>query len=270
MSSPLLLVDNRERRVFEQHSSYWRNFPVRYENLWTGDYIIMTSANQAVAIIERKTLEDFAATIVNKKRYQSLNKMFEFSTKYSCKAIFLLEGILPSDPEFKIGGIPYKSMESCIIHMGIRHGISLIRTESPQDTAQAISLLLEEVPPEISPTIPVAPEDIHRGISFCPREASLTMLQAIKGIGEIKAIKTLQQCSIMDLLRGDHQSGKIPSELLRLSSSDFMKMVRALLTPLQLEKVLQKIPSPEKTVGDVVEQLLQNPKWSSTLNYRIC
>ncbi|MCK9607865.1 MAG: hypothetical protein M0R33_15585 [Methylomonas sp.] len=143
-----LIIDTRERDIQNAFGSI-TDCPTVAQRLYAGDFIIVVG-NFPIAIIERKSLIDFAYSFKD-GRYENREKLIAFRESYTGKSEFitrafiLIEGVLPSDPETMISGIKWKTIESAIFHMALRDDIGAIYSLNIADTAAKLFRMMQSV-----------------------------------------------------------------------------------------------------------------------------
>jgi ERCC4-type nuclease len=133
MTSCKLIVDTRERNV-TRHSTEWCDINYEIKQITVGDYIVLDPNNNIMAVIERKSLDDFGASIID-GRTQNKDKLIELREKTNCRIIYIIEG--PEYPKLHqiFGRVKYKAIQSSIFHLMINDGVSVINTKSTLHTA---------------------------------------------------------------------------------------------------------------------------------------
>lgn len=136
MTNCVLIIDARERHVTRHHSEL-EGITKEIKQITTGDYVVLAPTGNILAVIERKSLEDFAASIKD-GRADNRRKLVELRAQVGCRIVYIIEG-----PEFpkqndSFGNIPYPYIESAIFHLMIRDGVVVIRTKDSLDTAKAL------------------------------------------------------------------------------------------------------------------------------------
>jgi ERCC4-type nuclease len=132
-----LIIDDRERAI-SIHKAEWNDIKYEITRITTADYIVVNETNETVlAVIERKSLEDFAASIKD-GRSENIAKLCEFREKTSCRILYLIEGDMSPKQEKEYCHIPYKTIESAIFHLIIRDNICVLRTIDTLDTAKTL------------------------------------------------------------------------------------------------------------------------------------
>lgn len=120
---------------------------ILYENdqLKVGDYIITQGDNAyPLAVIERKTLADFSASIKDKRHY-NYEKLLKLRELTGCKIFYFIEG---SIDELKysssIAGIKFVNLFSSFLSLQIKYDIHIIYTKNEADTARKLKFLAEK------------------------------------------------------------------------------------------------------------------------------
>jgi len=164
------IVDDRERAMFP----YIENINLNYvkQRLPIGDYIIKSQNNELLACIERKTLDDYGASIKDNRKYENFDKMFSLRARLPHLQLYLIvEGgkkitafkkdynpnennitvkmddleikyVIP-DPETTFSGIKYKSIFTSATNLMVERDVHVIYTMSRQDTADKLAKLVE-------------------------------------------------------------------------------------------------------------------------------
>lgn len=136
----VLIVDDREREVTKfLPDVFGEQFKV--QRITTGDFALM--CNDAIlAVFERKTLADYAASIKD-GRHNNKENLIEFKQQLGCDAYYIVEHHCIPSLSTKIEGIPYKNISNSIIHLMVRDGIFVTMTKSAQNTAERLFAFLE-------------------------------------------------------------------------------------------------------------------------------
>jgi hypothetical protein len=133
-----VLIDDRERSVITFVEKFSEKYHISYKvkRITTGDYAIIHS-NQIIAIIERKTYTDLAASFRD-GRSNNKNKLLKLSSETSCIIIYLIEGPAFPDNNDLFGNVPYKHLVAHLDHLMIRDNIQIQTTFSPEHSAERI------------------------------------------------------------------------------------------------------------------------------------
>lgn len=136
MSRCRLIVDARERNV-ARHEVEWGAIPYEIRQITVGDYIV-THGDTILAVIERKSFEDYAASFKD-GRHDNRQKMIELRAETGCKIIYIVEGPAFPSPNTRFGNIPYSNIESSMFHLMVRDDIMIWRTKDTLDTAKMLA-----------------------------------------------------------------------------------------------------------------------------------
>lgn len=129
-----LIADDREHAIIAYLS---RLTDIKIERITVGDYVFIYEG-KIIAIIERKTLADLAASIKD-GRMENNNKLLEAQRKSNCQIIYIIEGPLCSNMKKKIGRIPYKCLQGKIDSLMFKSGAKIICTKDYKHTAERLS-----------------------------------------------------------------------------------------------------------------------------------
>lgn len=135
MQSCKLIIDTRERNV-TRHEREFEGIQYEIKQITTADYVI-TCGDNIVTAFERKSLEDFAASIKD-GRSDNKKKLLELRKKTGCAIVYIIEGDPFPRPGDCYGNIPYRFIESSIFHLMVRDNITVLRTQDTLGTASAL------------------------------------------------------------------------------------------------------------------------------------
>ena len=139
----VLYVDDRERAIINLIS---QSCPKKVERLTCGDYAIAiqqpgSSSWILKAVIERKTLDDYGASLKDGRHYNVQN-LINARKDTGCDIHYLIEGPLNPPPDREFAGIPYKNIESSIRNLKTRYGIIITHRQDQFGTAAELEALL--------------------------------------------------------------------------------------------------------------------------------
>lgn len=166
-----LIVDTRERAVLV-HAEEFARINHQVKQISIGDYVVVSPNGSVLAAIERKSLEDFAASLKD-SRMSNQRKLNELRSKTGCRIIYIIEGPAFPDPTKAFGRIPYSYIESSIFHMIIRDNICVMRTKDTLDTAKTLSRFMNSMDSLIRKTDPaeLCTNEPIIDITNCDKEA---------------------------------------------------------------------------------------------------
>lgn len=137
-----LAIDNRERAILEYKQNF-EHLPYRPLQMTVGDYAVCRG-DKILAIIERKSLEDYAASLKD-GRHANKNKMTKLRDDVGCRVVYIVEGPLDPPQDKLFGRTPYKYIENSIYHIMIRDHILVIRTRDCIDTSKKLARFVESM-----------------------------------------------------------------------------------------------------------------------------
>lgn len=140
-----LIVDCRERAITAYADYLTANIKWSEMQITTGDYAITVNGS-IVAIIERKTLRDYAASLKD-GRISNTDKLVAMREKTNCRVFYIVETEqrAPVSLESYHGGIKYANIEANMDHQAMRWGIQFIVTHSAEETAQRLVRLVKHI-----------------------------------------------------------------------------------------------------------------------------
>ena len=133
-----LIIDDRERAIFPYLELELGTTNCRIGRIQIGDYNLIDDLGNVIICFERKSLEDFAASLKD-GRYQNKQKMIKLRELCGCKLIYIVEG--PPNPPAKkrFGRMPYNYIESAMFHLMVRDNINIIETKNIKGTAEKLA-----------------------------------------------------------------------------------------------------------------------------------
>lgn len=137
-----IIADTRERNVL-RHDKEFADIDIKVEQINVGDYAIFDE-DKMIAIIERKSLEDYAASLKD-GRHQNKQKLIDIRNQTNCKIIYIIEGKQTTNPNKLYNRMPYRYIESSIFHLIMRDDIFIIRSENTLDTAKILVRFLKSM-----------------------------------------------------------------------------------------------------------------------------
>lgn len=138
----ILVCDHRERAVLV-HANKLADIEYKTQQMTTGDYAVMVGG-KILTIIERKSLEDFAASFKDGRANNRL-KLLSLRDITGCKIIYIIEGKPFPKPSDTFGHISYANIESSIFHLMVRDGISVIWTRDTSHTAETLARFVKSM-----------------------------------------------------------------------------------------------------------------------------
>lgn len=126
--------------------SSYKNITIKKENLPIGDIIIYTDEGKELAIIERKTLSDLAASIRD-GRYNEQSYRLNNCKLHNHAIYYLIEGDLGRFRPSRYGKNPVtkKALISAMTSISFFKGFSLLRTNNVNETAETILQMTDKI-----------------------------------------------------------------------------------------------------------------------------
>lgn len=136
-------IDSREHNII---SLFGDDYKTTVKTLQAGDYALIYRG-KILALVERKTWKDLAATIIDPKRRKNYLKMLNVqkTEKYCEDVYYLIEGRQFVNPNSRIGRVPFKSLEAHLDHLLRDHGISTIYSPDKHSTPDRLFRLLKNI-----------------------------------------------------------------------------------------------------------------------------
>ena len=217
-SNCVLIADARERNVL-RHKNELAAIKLEIKQITTADYVVIApgSPDTILAVIERKSLDDYGASIKD-GRHLNKEKLVAMRDKTGCKIVYIIEGPAFPKPTDRFGGIPYKHIQSSMFHLMIRENAVVIFTRDTLHTATTLvdfvlsmdTLLKRGYVGGVAPSAPIdelvapmpAPIDdllTHRHTKG-DHEVVREMWSKFKGITVETAVEYMRVWSIADII----------------------------------------------------------------------
>lgn len=136
-----LVVDNREteiKKYFEKSDK-----TVIYENMDVGD-IRIDCNNQLVCIFERKTIEDFAASIKDGRYREQKQRLIDKCSKE--KIIYIVEGDLTKNNiSFSFNKVSKDTIYSSLINLYLRDNINVFHSNTLSETIEFLEQFYKKI-----------------------------------------------------------------------------------------------------------------------------
>jgi len=189
-------VDKREKNSTVASELVNLGVEVEFKHLISADYVISEEIG-----IERKTIDDFVSSMLNKRlllQLEDLKKNFK-------KPLLVIEGAKHQDLYHPVRhpNMHENSIRGMILRAALDFGVSVILTQDQEDTAVYLQLLakrIENPPQKISLR--------HKRRAFNMKEQQQMILEGFPGIGpslaknilkNFKTLKGFSQASVEDL-----------------------------------------------------------------------
>ena len=172
-----VVVDDRE-----QHSGVAEtlkqkeNIAVQVQRLPCGDYLVDDRL-----IFERKTLNDFASSLIDGRLLKQANRL----AYSSARAVYILEG---TGKSFTNKGVRREAIQGALITISLIFGLPVLRSRNPIETANLILYAARQVALVIQSGL--------KRYGYRPRGKrgrQLFILQGLPGIGRERANRLLEE-----------------------------------------------------------------------------
>jgi len=172
-----VVMDYREKNSLVYPSLVNIGFDVKIQELKVADYIVNDVA------IERKTVSDFLASMINKHLTKQLEELKQYKNR-----LLIVEGIdeqeLYSEARHLDGGMHPNSVRGFLISVVLKYKTPIIFTKNSEDTAKFISVLAKRKEKEAS--LNVSKKNLDR------KERMQFILESFPSIGPKTAKKLLE------------------------------------------------------------------------------
>jgi ERCC4-related helicase len=190
-----IIVDDRERNA-KLLDLLNEKFEVQRERLEVGDFIVSDRI-----VVERKTLEDFLASLLDKRIFEQIKKMkiaFE-------KPIIIVEGSLNIEDLFYLRNVHPNAIRGLLLTILVDEGIPILFTKNEEETVNLLEILArrEQINEKRMPQVKVvkkirtisdAQEALISGIPGINRQLAINLLSYFK------TPKNIANASISDLV----------------------------------------------------------------------
>lgn len=173
-----LVIDYREKALLSR-------LPAETKNLILGDVCIQKDG-QDVIILERKTVADLSASIID-GRYQEQSFRLLESNLPPHRIVYLIEGSLDREQS-----IQKKGLISAMISLWFTKGFSVVQTASIDETVDYLQILLEKVSKESEGHDYVSTLKTKKKDKLTPENIDIVLLSQIPSISTVTAKALLQ------------------------------------------------------------------------------
>ncbi len=134
-----LVVDNRENIKDKLKDKIEK---VEYANLEIGDYVFYMD-EEPILIIERKTIADYAASIVDKRKKEQIHRLKSNVSKD--RLLYLVEGDLTkNNSNFQFNKITKETIISSIMNTMLREEIYVFHTTNIDETIEVLEMIFKK------------------------------------------------------------------------------------------------------------------------------
>lgn len=140
-----VVVDTREKKLFQYLKKVIPTTlcSIEIKVLTLGDVLITNEEGDIIFVIERKSIADLAASILD-GRYTEQSYRYNKMKTHNHNIIYIIEGVM-NDLTLRFSNIDKKSIYSAMISIQYMKGFSLFRSSNLEDTAYYISRLVHKL-----------------------------------------------------------------------------------------------------------------------------
>lgn len=171
-----IIIDYREKNCLVPSHLKKLGFEIEFKELKVADYIVKETA------IERKTIDDFISSMINKRLINQLEELQQYPNK-----LLIIEGFehqeLYNDKNKK--GVNANALRGFLLSILLKHKVPIIFTKNQEDTAKFIETLAKKQTKELSLNA--------KKKSFNKKEQLQFIIESFPGIGPKTAKKLLKK-----------------------------------------------------------------------------
>ncbi|MBI2632648.1 hypothetical protein HYW75_06600 [Candidatus Pacearchaeota archaeon] len=198
-----IIIDNREKNSLVPAKLSSLNLKIEFQHLSVGDYLINNIA------IERKTISDLKASIINKRIFSQIQEMKQYPSNF-----LLIEGDI--NEIFNNEIIHENALRGFIIASILDYKIPIIFSRNEKDTSLYLSLLAKKRNNE---EVSIRPSKIL----FSKEEQLQFILEGFPYIGPVKAKSLLKKFKSLKKIISASESDL--QEILGKRTKDFEKLL---------------------------------------------
>ena len=136
-----IIIDYREKNCLVPSNLKKLGFEIEFKELKVADYIVKETA------IERKTIDDFISSMINKRLLNQLEELQQYPNK-----LLIIEGFehqeLYDDKNKK--GVSSNALRGFLLSILLKHKVPIIFAKNQEDTAKFIETLAKKQTKELS------------------------------------------------------------------------------------------------------------------------
>ena len=191
MNNHAILADCRETKVipfFPPSILNIKQIVCGDFQIWKKDKSGEVINEQPIAVIERKTWQDLASSIVDGRADSQHHRMLEFSKKTGAKVYYIIEGPVFQQPSkrFTRSHLTFSSLIKRLDHWTFNYNIIVTHTRNPEDSARRIMELVANISGKKNTPITLTGSPLWKAISSLSISATL---QKIFSLPEILLMK---------------------------------------------------------------------------------
>ena len=169
-----IIIDYREKNCLVPSHLKKLGFEIEFKELKVADYLIKDIA------IERKTVSDFIASMINRRLLNQLEELQQYENK-----LLVIEGIEEQElySDDNPSGVNSNAIRSFLLSILLKHKIPIIFTKNSEDTAKFILILSKKETKETSLNV--------KKKSLNKKEQMQFIIEGFPGVGPKTAKKLL-------------------------------------------------------------------------------
>ena len=206
-----LILDNREHHLIQELQ---KNTLLTTEQLDLGD-ILFRKDDKTVLIIERKTVNDLKASIIDGRHREQKLRLLGSGISTN-RILYIIEGNLDKSLDSKISGIPVSTLVGSLINTQLRDDIKVYKTSSLEETAEYIRKLLDKLNKEEDNYFKEGEQSIsscsyattlhkNKKANLTPEVWFINQLSQIPQVTEKIAVVVIQKYSNVNILLQEYQ-----------------------------------------------------------------
>jgi len=210
-----IIIDTREYRSNVTRYLSNKEIEIESKQLDVGDYIVSSRIG-----IERKKVEDYLNTLIEKKLFLQLRKLRD---AYS-RPVLILEG----EGLLKKRNISHNAIFGSLVSTIVDYGIPIITTKSPQETADLLFIMANREQKQGNKAVSIrgekwsmsTPEQQQFIIEGLPNISAVLAKRLLQSFGSVKAIFNATEEELCEV----HGIGKnIAAEIVKLLNDEYSK-----------------------------------------------
>ncbi len=207
--NPKIIIDIHEKNSLIISEIANNNIDLEIQPLKIGDYLIGS------IIIERKTINDFISSMLNKRMIEQLKQMQKYQNR-----LLIIEGnqeVLYSDNlETKLNP---NAVRGFILSIITNYNTNIIFTKNYQETSKFLIILARQI---IKPKIEFS---LHARIPKTIKEQKKYILESFPNIGQKKSEKLLKKFkTLKNIFNSSEEETK---EILKSKAKDFKDLINS-------------------------------------------
>lgn len=206
---PKIIADIHEKNslvLAELHSN--KDIELETKHLKIADYLVGKIA------IERKTVQDFISSMLNKRLLQQLKHLQKYKQN-----LLIIEGIDEQELYSKETKLNPNAIRGFILSISLNYNVPIIMTQNYEDTANYLITLAKQ---QLKSKTEIS---FHSRIPQTIKEQKQYILEAFPNIGPIKAQNLLKKFKTLNNVLNATEEELEP--FLRAKSKDFKKLLNS-------------------------------------------